>query len=70
MSTNAQTMLDQIDAALASNPGLAEIRYADGRTLKFDRPGLLRERAYWAALNAQQASGGLTFARLNLRGDG
>lgn len=65
-----QDMIDAIEAALLANPaGVVSIRYADGRSVNFDRKQALAELGYWQNQKAMQAASGLTMSRLSLKGD-
>lgn len=65
-----QDMIDAIEAALLANPaGVVNVRYADGRSVQFDRKQALAELGYWQNQKAMQASSGLVMSRMSLKGD-
>lgn len=65
-----QEMIDKLEAALLANPGgVVTIRYADGRTITFDRKQAIDELAYWNQKLAAQSGSGLRMARCYLKGD-
>lgn len=65
-----QDMIDAIEAALLASPiGIVTIRYADGRSMQFDRKQALDELAYWQRQLAAQSGSGLQMTRLALKGD-
>lgn len=65
-----QDMIDAIEAALLAYPvGIVTIRYADGRTMTYDRKQAIDELAYWQRQVAAQNGSGLQMTRLALKGD-
>jgi len=70
MALSPAAMITAIETALEENPiGVVEVRYPDGRTVKFDRNQALSELARWQNKKSMQAGGGLTMARMQLKGD-
>lgn len=69
MATPAE-MVTLLETALAEQPaGVVTIRFADGRSLQYDRTQLLRELGYWQQQVRAQAGSGLVMGRLGLKGD-
>jgi hypothetical protein len=65
-----QDMIDKIEAALLAYPtGVVTIRYADGRSIQYDRAQAINELAYWERQKAAQSGAGLSMTRLALKGD-
>jgi hypothetical protein len=66
-----QDMIDAIEAALLAYPaGVVTIRYADGRSIQYDRKQAIDELAYWQRQVAAQAGSGLIeMRRMNYVGD-
>jgi len=70
MALSPATMITIIETALEENPvGVVEVRYPDGRTVKFDRDQALSELSRWQNKQTMQSNGGLTMARMQLKGD-
>ena len=71
MATPSQ-MIAAIEAALLTTPiGVVTIRFADGRSVQYDRKQALAELAYWQRLDdaTTSATGGLQMTRCKLAGD-
>ncbi len=70
MALSPATMISAIETALEENPvGIVEVRYPDGRTVKFDRAQALNELARWQNKQTMQSNSGLTMSRMQLKGD-
>lgn len=63
-------MIAALTTALAEQPaGIVSIRYADGRSMNYDRKQAIAELSYWQQQARAQAGSGLQMQRLSLRGD-
>ena len=63
-------MVTLLTTALAANPaGVVEVKFSDGRSMRYDRQQALAELAMWERKVSAQASGGLTMKRMHLMGD-
>lgn len=67
MATTAKQMIQQIEAALAQNVGVAEIQ-VDGQKVRFDRPQLLAELDYWTNRQAREGKKRPLFRSVSLSG--
>ena len=63
-------MIDAISAALLAQPaGTVSVRYADGRSITYDRRQAISELNYWQQQARAQAGAGLQMQRMALKGD-
>jgi hypothetical protein len=63
-------MIAAIEAALLAQPaGVVSIRYADGRSMTYDRRQAISELNYWQQQERAQAGSGLQMQRMALKGD-
>lgn len=67
MATTAKQMIQQIEAALAQNVGVAEIS-VDGQKVRFDRAQLLAELDYWMSRQQREGKKRPLFRSVNLSG--
>lgn len=70
MAASPATMVAILQAALESQPaGIVSVRFADGRSVQYDRHALINELAYWQRLVDAQAGSGLQMTQMSLRGE-
>jgi hypothetical protein len=63
-------MIAAIESALLASPaGTVSIRYADGRSISYDRRQALAELTYWQQQASNQAGSGLQMQRIAFKGD-
>ena len=70
MAVTPAEMIAAIEAALLASPaGTVSIRYADGRSISYDRRQAISELTYWQQQARNQASSGLQMQRIAFKGD-
>lgn len=70
MATPAE-MVTLLETSLATQPkGVVSVRFADGRTVQYNRAQLLQELNYWQRqVSYQAASGLIQMQQTSLRGE-